>query len=99
MSGFSQLNVWVALEDLTGFPLSFIRSNSIDVEKMKNAKSKKGKRTFDHDPGHDVVLIPDMKKGQMIIFDGCSVVHGTPRLVKSGGSRDSLVATFRVRKY
>jgi hypothetical protein len=82
---------------VTGYPLAFIRSNSIDKRKMIEAKTKSGPMTFSHEEDHDLVYVLNMKKGEMIVFDGCSVVHGSPRLVKDGGSRESLVVTFGLK--
>lgn len=88
--------VWIALEEVTGYPLAFIRSPSIDKRKMEDAKTGRGPKTFSHERYHDVVYVPNMKKGEMIVFDGSAVVHGSPRLMKEG-DRESLVATFGIK--
>jgi hypothetical protein len=65
-----QLNIWIARADISGYPLAFIRPGS--VKEGNTDQSLKG-----YDADYEYVFVPDMKKGEMLVFKGQEVFHGS----------------------
>jgi hypothetical protein len=77
---YVQLNYWIALKDVKGRPLAFVK---YDSTKQKRVLGDDLPQLFDHDliddlePVNELFYIPSMKKGQIVVFKGTELWHGT----------------------
>jgi hypothetical protein len=77
------LNVWIATRDATGYPLAFVRSESIPGLKGEEERTT---CALKYDPAHQYVYVPGMKAGESLIFKGSDLYHGSPTIPGTDGT-------------
>jgi hypothetical protein len=85
------LNVWIATEDVQGYPLAFVRSDSVNQDRVNFYRTNRD-TALAYDDQHRYTFVRNMKKGEMLVFKGTHVFHGSPTLVNAEhqGRRKSL---------
>jgi hypothetical protein len=77
------LNIWIPLEDVEVWPLAFVKGSSV-------------KGYDEGDEEREFVYVKNMKKGEMLVYYGSHLVHGSP--FTGEGSRSALSVYFDFRK-
>jgi hypothetical protein len=80
-----------------GYPLAFVDSSSINESKVKRQATESNVKMLGYDDQHRNVFVPNMKKGQMLVFKGSDVFHGSVTLVEHQGLRKSIALFFPYR--
>jgi hypothetical protein len=84
------INVWVALEDVTARPLAFVKSADMPQSSPHGGYPE-------YDPDGEYIIVPNMKKGQMLIFMATQKAHGSPIIEGDDGARFSATFTYGLR--
>jgi hypothetical protein len=84
------INVWIALEDVIARPLAFIKS-------AERPQSSPLGGHPEYDPNGEYIIVPNMKKGQMLIFVASQTAHGSPIIGGDDGARFSVVFGYGLR--
>jgi hypothetical protein len=94
------VNFWITRRDVLGSPLAFIKPETeqfLGVDGGDVGTRPIQWYNYSHRSGLKYQLVPDMKKGQILVFKGCDLIHGAVPLVEQQGSRE--VVIVRVTKY
>jgi hypothetical protein len=90
--GYVQMNFWIALKEVKGYPISFVKSDSTE---QKRDPGNTGLQYFNSnrepDNKNKFLFIPDMKKGQVVVFKGSCCLVGSRQ-----GSFSELLQVFRL---
>jgi hypothetical protein len=90
---YVMLNVWIALEDVTARPLAFIKTSE-----MLSSTPNGGVPDFHPDgPDGKYIIVPNMKKGQMLIFLASQRAHGSPIIEGNNDPRFSAVFGYMIQ--
>jgi hypothetical protein len=88
--GSLMINVWIALEDVDARPLAFIKMNGKPFpERFTTAFFPS------FDPESEYVIVPKMKKGEMLIFYANLQSHGSPIILGNDGKRKSIAFFYK----
>jgi hypothetical protein len=89
-----QVNVWIADTDFLAFPLAFADSSTINVSDIHPSLPHSDAKTLEFNDGQRYVYVPNMKKGEMLLFKGSEVFSGYVSLVQNQGVRKTLTLFF-----
>lgn len=90
------LNFWIATADVHGYPLVFVKPNrAINPDLILDSWSDGLDQFLKVDPHQTYLMVPEMKAGQMLVFRGTHVFHGSVVLVDNpDGPRSSVAVAF-----